>query len=132
MKRSKLPDYKEKQKILYIDKTPAKTLISLGERYLEEQRVSDALEFFQRAGFREGLENILQLSAESGDVMDYQQALKALKMEASKEDWERIGQRALALGKIVFALQAFEMSQNPDLVEQTKKRLASEGTFQRS
>jgi tetratricopeptide (TPR) repeat protein len=123
----KLPDYKEKQKILYVDATPAKTLISLGERYLNEDRVSDAIEFFQKAGYREGLEKILAMAVENGDVMDFQQVLKALGRDAADSDWERIGQRALALQKYTFALQAFERNRNENEIERVKKMISAEG-----
>jgi DNA-directed RNA polymerase beta' subunit len=124
---SKLPDYKEKQKVLYIDATPAKTLISFGERYLKEDRVSDAIEFFQKAAYREGLEKILATAVENGDVMDFQQILKALGRDATHAEWEHMGQRALALQKYTFALQAFEESKNEKEIERVKKMISAEG-----
>jgi DNA-directed RNA polymerase beta' subunit len=125
---SNLPDYKQKQKILYVDSTPASTLTSFGERYLKEDRISDAIEFFQKASYREGLEKILGMAVESGDVMDFQQILKALGREATDEEWNHIGQRALALKKYAFAFQAFERSKNEKEIEHLKKTISAEGT----
>ena len=129
---SNLPDYKGKQKTLYIDSTPARTLIAIGERYLEEDRISDAIEFFQKAAYREGLEKILEIAVESGDVMDFQQVLKALGREATDEEWNRIGQRAMALKKYTFALQAFEKSRNEQEIERLKKESSAEETSRES
>jgi len=129
---SNLPDYKEKQKILYIDSTPSGTLTSMGERYLQEDRISDAIEFFQKAAYREGLEKVLEMAVESGDVMDFQQILKALGREATDEEWNRIGQRALALKKYAFALQAFERSRNEKEMERLKEKISAEGTSRES
>jgi len=129
---SNLPDYKGKQKILYIDSTPARTLISIGERYLEEDRISDAIEFFQKAAYREGLEKIQEIAVESGDVMDFQQVLKALGREATDEEWNRIGQRAMALKKYTFALQAFEKSRNEQEMARLKEKISTEGTSRES
>ncbi len=129
---AKLPDYKEKQKILYIDATPAKTLISLGEQYLKENRLSDAIEFFQKAAHREGLEKILEIAVEDGDVLDFQQVLKALGRDATEAEWDRIGQRALALGKYTFALQAFEKSRNEREIERVKQLMSAEGIDRKS
>ncbi len=129
---SNLPDYKEKQKILYINSTPARTLTSMGERYLEENRISDAIEFFQKAAHREGLEKILAMAVESGDVMDFQQVLKALGREADKEEWKRIGERAEALKKYTFALQAFEKSGNEQETARLQEKISAEGTSRES
>jgi tetratricopeptide (TPR) repeat protein len=131
-KMSNLPDYKEKQKILYIDATPARTLTSIGERYLKEDRISDAIEFFQKAAYREGLEEILEMAVESGDVMDFQQVLKALGREATDEEWNHIGQRALALEKYTFAFQAFERSRNEKEIERLKEIISAKGTSRES
>jgi tetratricopeptide (TPR) repeat protein len=125
---SNLPDYKVKQKTLYIDSTPSRTLTSMGERYLEEDRISDAIEFFQKAAYREGLEKIQEIAVESGDVMDFQQVLKALGREATDEEWNRIGQRAMALKKYTFALQAFEKSRNEQEMARLKEKISTEGT----
>jgi len=129
---SNLPDYKGKQKVLYIESTPAMTLTSMGERYLEEDRISDAIEFFQKAAYREGLEKILEIAVESGDVMDFQQVLKALGREATDEEWNRIGQRAMALKKYAFALQAFEKSRNEQEMARLKEKISTEGTSRES
>ena len=129
---SNLPDYKEKQKILYIDSTPSGTLTSMGERYLQEDRISDAIEFFQKAAYREGLEKVLEMAVESGDVMDFQQILKALGREATDEEWNRIGQRAMALKKYTFALQAFEKSRNEQEMARLKEKISTEGTSRES
>ena len=127
-----LPDYKEKQKILYIDSTPSGTLTSMGERYLQEDRISDAIEFFQKAAYREGLEKVLEMAVESGDIMDFQQILKALGRGATDEEWNLIGQRALALKKYAFAFQAFERSKNETEIEHLKKMIYAEGTSRES
>lgn len=129
---SNLPDYKEKQKILYINSTPARTLTSMGERYLEQNRISDAIEFFQKAAYREGLEKILAMAVESGDVMDFQQVLKALGREATDDEWNRIGERAMALKKYTFALQAFEKSRNESELARLKEKISAEGTSRES
>ncbi len=129
---SNLPDYKQKQKILYIDSTPASTLTSMGERYLEANRISDAIEFFQKAAYREGLEIILAMAVESGDVMDFQQVLKALGREATKEEWNRVGERAAALKKYAFALQAFEISGNEQETARLREKITTEGTSRES
>ena len=78
--------------------------------------------------YEKGLEKILEMAVESGDVMDFQQVLKALGREATDEEWNRIGQRAMALKKYTFALQAFEKSRNEQEMARLKEKISTEGT----
>ncbi len=112
MSKAVLPDYNKKQRLLYVDKTTAKTLSEYGARFLEGGRLHDAMEFFQRAGDREAITGIASLAEESGDVMLFQQARKALGDAVSPEDWNRIGEKAFSLKKFVFASYAFEKAGN--------------------
>ena len=58
--KNPLPDYQEKQKILYIDRRSTEGLIGYGDRSLEANLIFDALEFYQKAKHRPGLEKIGQ------------------------------------------------------------------------
>jgi len=112
MKGIGLPDYKKKQRLLYLDKTPEGTLSDFANRYLAEDRLHDAWEFYQRAGNHEAMAKIAAIAEEQGDVMLFQQAGKALEKEISPEDWNRIGEKAFSRGKFVFASYAFEKAGN--------------------
>jgi hypothetical protein len=50
----KLYDYRLKQKILYIDKVNPNVLQNYGDLFLEEGRLSDALDFYQKANYNNG------------------------------------------------------------------------------
>ena len=121
----KLPDYKEKQKTLYRDNTPQTALIAYGDKYLEAERISDAIDFYQKANHTEGLEKIREMVVADGDVMDFQHTLKALNVDASGEEWNRIGERALELKKYAFATHAFEKGENDSMVEKIKDLMTS-------
>lgn len=120
-----LPDYREKQRILYIDKRSDKDLIEYGDRYLESGRISDASDFYQKAKHVPGLEKIKETAETSGDIMTFQHVLKALKKVATDDDWHRIGQRALELEKYTFALHAFENCSDTMKIEQIKNLMKS-------
>ncbi len=77
-------------------------------------------------------EKILEIALEDGDVLDFQQVLKALGRDATEAEWDRIGQRALALGKYTFALQAFEKSRNEGEIERVKQLMSAEGIDRKS
>lgn len=118
------PDYKEKQKLLYIEKTPPDTLIHLGDVCLESGKITDAIEFYARADHRPGLEKIRDLVIERGDVMDFQGVLRALRLAGSPDEWNRIGQRAFELKKYTFALHAFEKSGNLEMREKVHQLIS--------
>ncbi|MDP4034252.1 MAG: hypothetical protein Q8P60_15665 [Pseudorhodobacter sp.] len=120
MKKTTLPDYREKQYLLYAGRTPEGDIIACGDRYREAGAIADAAECYQRANHRAGLETIRDLAQTTGDVMLYQQTLKALGQIASSQDWDRIGQQALALQKYTFGLQAFEKSGNSAMIAEVK------------
>lgn len=121
----KLPDYKDKQHILYITPKPAKDLIAIGDRYLEANRVADALDFYQKAQHTLGLEKVKDIAQTEGDVMTYQQVMKALNRTIATGDWKDIGRRALDKKKYAFALTAFEKSGDAAMLDQIREILKS-------
>lgn len=121
----KLPNYQEKQHILYVKQHP-KDLIAYGDAFLEEGKISDAIDFYQKANYVQGLEKIKGMAELSGDVMLLQQVQKPLKQSVSDEAWSAIGERALELKKYLFALRAFEKSNNINMVGRIKEIIKSE------
>ncbi len=113
----------EKQKILYRDNTSLTELIAYGDKYLEVGRISDAIDFYQKANHIKGLEKIKDMTVADGDVMEFQHALKALNKNASIEEWNRIGKQALELKKYTFAIHAFEKGENSSMAEKTKETI---------
>lgn len=122
----KLPDYREKQSILYIDRRSNKDLIAYGELCLAEGRLSDAMDFYQKANHIPGLEEIRNISEAAGDFMTYQHVLKALKQVSTDDDWNRIGQQAVEQKKYSFALHAFQKSNNAAKVEEVRNMILLE------
>lgn len=116
-----LPNYQEKQRILYIDHKSVRDLIAYGDAFLEAGKMFDAIEFYQRVNYSEGLEKIKGMAEHSGDVMLFQQVLKPLKQHVSDDTWNAIGTRAFDLKKYSFALHAFEKSNNGTMAEKIKK-----------
>lgn len=118
MKRQELPDYKEKQRILHLDRTAPAALSALGDRYLAAGRIADAVECFGRGNDAGNLRAILARAEEEGDVQFFLQAVKALGREATQEEWNRLGEQALNRGRLTFARHAFEKSGNTEGLRQ--------------
>lgn len=119
----KIPDYKEKQKILYVLQTPPDELVRYGEECLKVEQVSDAIDYFGKARNESGLERIAEALIKQGDVMSFLHCLRALGREGSAEEWDRIGRKALELEKYAFAFQAFGRAGNAAMVEETRRRM---------
>lgn len=100
--------------------------MAYGDCYLESGRIADATDFYQKANHFEGLEKIKALAEATGDIMTFQHVMRALKKNATDDDWNRIGHRALELKKDTFALHAFEKSNNTFKIEQVKNMILSE------
>jgi len=122
-----LPDYRKKQQLLYEEKKTAGELIVYGDSFLEAGRISDAIEFYQKANHTAGLEKIIVTAQEMGDVMLFLQASRALNRPASPEEWLAIGQAAKALKKYSFALLVFEKGGHEQLLQETKELAKMEG-----
>jgi hypothetical protein len=127
-----LPDYREKQKILYIDQHHDKDLVSYGDSYLEAGRISDATDFYQKANHIPGLEKIKEMAQATGDIMAFQYVVKALKQNTDDDDWNTIGQRALELKKFTFAFHAFQKSNNTIKIEEIKNMIVTEDQIKTS
>ena len=69
----------------------------------------DALEFFKKGGLTDELEKLKAYCLETGDAF----LLGRLGHQAP-EVWRRLGERALALGKLYFARRAFEIAGDDD------------------
>jgi hypothetical protein len=122
----KLPNYQEKQHILYIKHLSEKDLIAYGDAFLEEGKISDAIDFYQKANYVQGLEKIKGIAEQSGDVMLLQQVLKPLRQTIAERTWNEIGERALEQKKYTFALYAFEKANNDTMAGRVKEIIKSE------
>jgi hypothetical protein len=122
----KLPDYRLKQKILYIDKTSAASLASYGDLYLEGGALSDALDFYAKAGNAAGVQKIKDLALESGDTFLFQSAAKAQGIELRDTDWEDIARKATELKKYLFARYALQKTNNAELLNALTTKMKAE------
>lgn len=122
----KLPDYQEKQHILYVKHLSEKDLIAYGDAFLKEGKISDAIDFYQKANYVQGLETIKGMAELSGDVMLLQQVLKPLRQTIPEETWNAIGQCALEHKKYLFALYAFEKGNDDAMAGRIKETIKSE------
>lgn len=106
MKSDPLP-YMKKRHLLNEPEVDAQRMKRLGDRYLEESLLHDAILFYEKAKDFSGIETILTKALDEGDVFLAKQALKLLGKELSKEEWIRLARVAEEKGKFFFAVEAY-------------------------
>ncbi len=127
MAEQKLPHYKSKQQILFAKDAKPETLSDYGRRYLAAGWLSDALEFFARAGDKRGLDEIRARSIQEGDVFIFRRVLDAQAETARDAEWKQLAENARQVGKLQFAREGFRMAQDRkslDEIEQLINPLA--------
>jgi tetratricopeptide (TPR) repeat protein len=120
---SKLPDPLKRRDILYGGGTSAEALREYGELYLREGKLNDAVEFFGRACYKEGLQQVYQMAAEEGDLFLFSRAAEFLQEEASPEQWRELGKKAAEKGKYLFALKCFEKIGDREGIAEARRKL---------
>lgn len=103
-----------KREVLYGGRTPPERLNMIAEEFLAEERLSDALDFFEQADNRAGLAKIKRIAMENGDTFLLHRLEKFDPASVTKDDWQRIGETAMRLGKssmAAFAAKKLEDAQ---------------------
>lgn len=108
MARSNLLSCLEKRDLLNQTAVSTDKLLDWGVRYEESGLIHDAVDFYERAGAAERLGPLLEVARNDGDAFLYGRILKALGREAPAGDWIAVGEKAGALGKDAYALEAFK------------------------
>ena len=101
-------------------------MIHYGDLFFEAGALSDALEFYARAGHQEGLKKIKEIAFKNGDAFLFQGAAKTQGAELRSADWEDIARRAVELKKFSFAKKALEKTNNTELLNALATKMKPE------
>ena len=104
-----VPDCLTKRQLLNDKVLSPELCREYGEKFLELGWREDALEFFKKGNVAAELEKLKAYCLETGDAFQ----LGRLGHQAP-EDWRRVAERALSLGKFHFARRAFELAGDND------------------
>jgi hypothetical protein len=110
MGQKELPHYKKKQQLLHTKDAKPEELRRQGEEFLQAGWLSDAIDFFGKAGDRDGLMKIREIAVAEGDIFLFRRTLKALEAAADEGEWKQLADRAFELGKLQFAREAYRMA----------------------
>ena len=121
MAGKKLPSCLKKRDLLNSDRVDNSELIKLGQGYLQEGFISDCIDFFEKAEHFEGLMQLKEKCAAEGDYFLYHRLVKILQDSPSPAEWTQLGDKALELGKLLFASFAYKQADNQEKAAQVEK-----------
>ena len=90
--------YLKKRDLLHGPKVSASVLSAAGREYLSRQAYSDALDFFEKARDREGLEQIKAVALKNGDSFLLARLERFDQTLVTQTDWEQSERAATSRG----------------------------------
>jgi len=106
-------------------------LIEYGRVYEGEGRPSDALDFYGKAGYEEGMEAIIRRALDEGDFFLFRKGCTLIGREPETGDLTTLGENALKSGRLVFARQAFEAAGDKKGLKRTEQEMEKAGLIQK-
>lgn len=128
MAKSNLPDMKQKQKLLYADEISSDVLVKHGKEFFEQGWLSDALDFFSKAEYSEGIDMVKRTAIEEGDAFLFNRCLGIQGIEDAGSQWCEVADRALELGKLQFAKEGYRKCGNRKAMEKVDKMISPDST----
>ena len=116
----------KKRDLLHNPQAGSSELSQYGQEYLRQDRVVDALDFFEKAGDMEGVRQVREVSIKVGEPFLLQQTSKLLAEKIPSEVWERVGEKVLSEGRLYQALTAFKALQNENKIQEIESRMKSQ------
>jgi len=111
-----MPDCLKKRRLLNDKGLSPEACRDYGEKFLELGFLEDALEFFVQGLYQPGLDKIKAMAIEAGDAY-----LMGKLGPHAPEDWRRVADQALKLGKVQFARRALEQAGDKEQAEELSR-----------
>ncbi len=105
MAKSAIPGPLERRHLVESDLSEERAR-TIGEAYLAEDRLVEAVDFLARAGAGDRLAELHERAIESGDAFLLRSVVSASDLPAEREHWRRLADAANRLGKERYALDA--------------------------
>jgi len=100
-----LPKPLKRREILYGPNTPPEVLVEYGKAYEDQGLLDDALQFFEQARDRAGLERAKAAAIKNGHAFTLKRVAKCLPELVTPADWEALIARAEQQGMALYAEQ---------------------------
>lgn len=106
-KKTAIPDYQEKQKLLYIKKASPETLLDIADQLIKEDRFNEAYDYIKSSGDETVLEKYMHDALERGDFFNFERAALELDLEIPPEMWNDVADNAYRKDMQLFAVEAY-------------------------
>lgn len=121
MKTEKISDYLKKQDILFGKNKNPKEQVKWGDYHFEKGQFSDAIKFYKEAKYNEGLEKVLKVAVNEGDVFLAKEIFKINK--SMNVPWKELAANAEKSGKYQNAIKAYELAGDVESANKIKNIL---------
>lgn len=125
MPKQELPGLIKKRKILYESKDKS-LLEKYGDLYFDARHIDDALTFYERAQSAAGLGKVEEFAVKNANLLMYKNIAKIRKISEDTKIVNDIGSKALELGKLTVAKQAFKEAGNEVMLKKVENLLEAE------
>jgi hypothetical protein len=109
----------DKRDLLNETAVSVETLLSWGQHYEEVGSLYDAVDFYEKAGAKEALSELLSKAQDAGNVFLFRRLCRILGHEPDRDAWLALAHRAEELGKLTFAAEAYRLGGVIDSSDQT-------------
>ena len=99
----------EKRDLLNETTVSVEALRSWGEHYEEVGSLYEAVDFYEKGGFRDALARVLPKARDAGNSFLFRRICRVLGHEPGREEWLALAKRAEELGKLTFAAEAYRL-----------------------
>jgi hypothetical protein len=96
----------DKRDVLNEAAVSLETLLSWGQHYEEVGSLYEAVDFYEKGGFRDALTRLLPKAQDAGNCFLFRRICRILGHEPAREEWLALANRAEELGKLTFANEA--------------------------
>jgi hypothetical protein len=118
-----LPEFREKRKILFGEKTEEEQLRQTGRQFMEAEQYDDALEFFARCDAADEVREIIGRARETANTPLYLRAKVVLGEKPDEAELLEMAEKARKAGRTSMALVAYQKSGHEEQADELREEL---------
>jgi len=99
-----------KRDLLNEQSASADVLLSWAQHFVERELLPDAVDFYEKAGAKDQLHELLKVAVEEGDAFLFKRINRCLGRGPEQQEWLLLASNAQRLGKDAFALEALRQA----------------------
>ena len=118
-----LPEFREKRKILFGEKTREEQMRLTGRQFMEAEQYDDALEFFARCDANDLVREIIERAREAGNTPLYFRAKVVLGEKPDEAELLEMAEAARQAGRTSMAVVAYQKAGHEERADELREEL---------